>query len=95
MHIHSFKSFYIGHIKALTSVCVRVHRTTGDISLSCVRSNQMHTLCKALLVYAAAGDDELTNGRCSSHQVCCSSKKKKKKKKKKKPPCNRRAAECI
>lgn len=59
MFIH-LNPFIFSHIEVLTSVCARVHRISHDISLSCVRSNKMHALCKAALLVvcaaAAAGD---------------------------------------
>lgn len=72
-----FKFMFFSHIEVLTSDCALVHRISHDISLSCVRSNKMHALCKAALLVMCAAGDELKHGRCS-HQVCCCSKKKKK-----------------
>lgn len=67
MFIH-LNPFIFSHIEVLTSVCARVHRISHDISLSCVRSNKMHALCKAALLVAsaaaaAAAGDELKHGR--------------------------------
>ncbi len=52
---------FFSHIEVLTFDCAFVHRMSNDMSLSCVRSNKMHALCKAalLLMCAAAARDEL------------------------------------